>query len=60
MSFDDLGIVYLLLIPLVFAGIVTGQGVYKTMRQERDGGVVLAFGIIFMGLIGTAWFFFIR
>lgn len=60
MNFDDLGITYLILIPVVFAAIVTGQGVYKLKRQERDGGVVLTFGIIFLGLIGAAWFFFIR
>jgi len=60
MSFDDVGISYLVLIPVVFALIVVGQGAYKLSRQERDGGVVLTFGIIFLALIGAAWVFFIR
>lgn len=60
MSFDDIGIGYLVMIPVVFALIITGQGVYKLKRQEPDGGVVMAFGIIFLALIGGAWWFFIK
>lgn len=60
MNFDDIGIGYLVMIPVVFALIITGQGAYKLTRQEPDGGVVTAFGIIFLALIGGAWWFFIK
>jgi hypothetical protein len=50
----------LLVIPLLFALAVMGQGVYKVIKKEKDGGLVSGFGIVFLIAIVAAWWFFIR
>ena len=50
----------ILVIPTLTALAVTGQGVYKLVRQEEGGKVVFGFGLGFLGLIATAYFLFIR
>lgn len=61
MNLSGPGITYLLMvIPTLFALVVVGQGVYKISHEERDGGIVLAFGIIFLIIVVAAYFFFIR
>lgn len=61
MNLSGPGISYLLMvIPTLFALVVVGQGVYKITKEEHDGGVVLAFGVIFLGMVIGAYFFFIR
>ncbi|MDO8451725.1 MAG: hypothetical protein Q7S76_02540 [bacterium] len=55
------GITYILLvIPTLIAAAVVGQGIYGLVRRKPDGGVTLVFGLIFLGLIASAYFFFIR
>lgn len=55
------GVAYIILvIPTLTALAVTGQGVYKLVRQEEGGMVIFGFGITFFFLIATAYFFFIR
>jgi len=61
MDFSGPGLTYiLLLIPTLFALAVMGQGLYKITKSEAGGGVVLVFGMVFLGLIGAAYFFFIK
>ena len=61
MNLSGPGITYLLMvIPTLFALVVIGQGAYKLSKEESDGGIVLAFGIIFLVLVVAAYFFFIR
>lgn len=50
----------LLIIPMLFALAVLGQGVMKVINHEPDGKVALGFGLVLLGLIGAAYFFFIR
>lgn len=55
------GVAYVILvIPTLTAMAVTGQGVYKLVRQEEGGKVIFGFGIIFLVLIAAAYIFFIR
>lgn len=49
-----------MVIPTLFALVVVGQGVYKISKEESDGGIITAIGIIFLVMIVAAYFFFIR
>lgn len=61
MDFSGPGITYLLLvIPTLFALVVVGQGVYKISREEEDGKMIAAFGLILLVVILAAYFFFIK
>ncbi|MBI3577300.1 hypothetical protein HY086_04645 [Candidatus Gottesmanbacteria bacterium] len=61
MDFSTAGITYLLLIiPTLFALAVVGQGAVKVSRDEKDGKMILGFGIVFFVLIGVTYFFFIK
>lgn len=61
MNLSGPGITYLLMvIPTLFALVVVGQGVYKVIREERDGVVVLSFGVTFLLVVVVFYFFFIR
>lgn len=50
----------LLVIPTLFALTVVGQGIGKMAKQEADGPVAMGLGIILLGLIGVAYWLFIR
>jgi len=50
----------LLVIPTLFAAVVSLQGVYKISKEEKDGFVVLGFGVFFVVLIVAAYFFLIK
>ena len=55
------GVAYIILvIPTFTALAIAGQGVYKLMRQEEGGNVILGFGITFLVLIAAAYVFFIK
>ena len=61
MDFADSGIVYaFLLVPSLFAFIVLIQGVDKVSHEKPDGYVAVGFGVVFIILIITAYFMFIR
>lgn len=62
MNLSGPGITYLLMvIPTLFALVVVGQGVYKIVKEEReDGAVITLFGVIFLAIVGAAYYFFIR
>ncbi len=49
-----------LIIPALFAFVVTAQGIVKIARQEPDGRVALGFGVGLFALIGATYFLFIR
>lgn len=61
MNLSGSGIIYILLvIPTIFALVVVGQGVSKVSHGDRDGKLVLGFGLIFLLVIILGYFFFIR
>ncbi len=61
MNLSGPGITYLLMvIPTLFALVVVGQGVYKISKEESDGGIITAIGIVFLVMVVAAYFFFIR
>ena len=61
MNLNGPGITYLLMvIPTLFALVVVGQGVYKISKEESDGGIITAIGIVFLVMVVAAYFFFIR
>lgn len=61
MDFSGAGVTYLLLIiPTMFAFAVVGQGAAKVSRDEKDGKLVVGFGIAFLLVILFAYVFFIR
>ncbi len=49
-----------LLVPMLFALTVTGQGIYKITKDEDDGTIVLGLGIFLLVLIVVVYFWFIR
>ena len=61
MDLSNPGITYILLvIPTLFALALTGQGIFKMVKDEQGGGVALSFGLICLVLIGATYFFFIQ
>lgn len=61
MDLSNAGVTYiLLLLPTVIALAVIGQGLAKISHKEHDGHGVLGFGLVFLVLIGAAYWFFIR
>ncbi len=61
MNFSGPGLTYILLvIPTLFALVVVGQGLYKMNKEQEGGGIAIGFGVVFLLLIGAAYFFFIR
>lgn len=61
MNLSSPAIIYaLLVIPTLFALTVVGQGIGKMAKQKADGPVTLGLGVILLGLIGVAYWFFIR
>jgi len=49
----------LMVIPTFFAVALIAQGISKLSKSESDGPVALGFGIVLLGLIVGAYFFFI-
>lgn len=61
MDSSNAAIIYVLLvIPTLFALTVLGQGIVKFAKQKEDGPVALGFGVILVGLIAAAYWWFIR
>lgn len=61
MDLSSAGITYILLvIPTLFALAVVAQGIYKIGKKEADGSIALASGLLFLGFIAAAYFFFIK
>ncbi len=61
MNLSGPGLTYIfLIIPILFALVVFGQGLYKMSRKESDGQLIAIFGTVFLILIAGAWWFFIR
>jgi hypothetical protein len=58
---DTPGITYaFLIIPSLFAGVVLLQGIGKLMKNNKEGYVVVGFGVLFFLLIAAAYYYFIR
>lgn len=61
MDLSNPGIVYILLvIPMLFALAMTGQGIYKVTKDEEGGMVAMGFGVICLILVVATYLFFIR
>lgn len=61
MNLQGPGLTYLfLVIPTLFALAVVGQGIFKIVKGEKDGGVALGFGGLCLVLVGAAYWFFIK
>ncbi len=61
MDLSNQGLTYIfLVIPTLVALAVTGQGVFKLTKNQTGGGVILTFGVVFLGLVLAAYFLFIR
>lgn len=58
---DSTGVTYaFLIIPSFFAVVVLLQGIDKILHSNKEGYVVVGFGVLFLILIALAYFFFIR
>lgn len=61
MDFNESAITYvLLIIPTMFALTVIGQGIGKTIREEKDGTVAIGVGVFLLILIAVSYVLFIR
>lgn len=49
-----------LIVPSLFAVVVLLQGFQKLSKGNTEGYVAIGFGVLFLILIITAYFFFIR
>jgi hypothetical protein len=61
MDWTKQGLTYVLLvIPLLFAAAVFGQGVVQLSQDNQNGKKGVGFGIVLLILIVLAYIFFIR
>lgn len=61
MDFSGPGLTYVLLvIPTLFALVVTAQGAAKVSKHDPSGPIILGFGVLFLILIAGVYFFVIR
>ncbi len=61
MDLSGQGLTYaFLIIPAMFALVVVMQGFEKLSHNNKEGYVVLGFGVLFFILIAAAYVFFIR
>jgi len=48
----------ILILPAIFGLTLIGEGVSKMMHQEGNGILNILFGLIFIGIVVFAYFFF--
>jgi len=59
MSAQDPQFLYMILVlPTLFGLTLVGEGINKVMNSERGGYLSLIFGILFIGVVVFAYFFF--
>ena len=59
MSAQDPQFLYMILVlPTLFGLTLVGEGINKVMNSERSGYLSLIFGILFIGVVVFAYFFF--
>lgn len=59
MTADDPQFLYMILIlPSLFGLTLVGEGLNKIMKEEWQGWLSVFFGIIFIGMVVFAYFFF--
>lgn len=59
MSANDPQFLYMVLVlPTLFGLTLVGEGLSKVIHSERGGYISLIFGILFIGVVVFAYFFF--
>jgi hypothetical protein len=59
MSAHDPQFLYMILVlPTLFGLTLVGEGINKVLNSERGGYLSLVFGILFIGVVIFAYFFF--
>lgn len=59
MTPNDPQFLYMMLIlPSLFGLTLVGEGIYKCVHEEWNGLISIFFGIIFLGMVIFAYFFF--
>ena len=48
----------MLILPSLFGLTLMGDGLYKLVHEENSGFINLIFGLMFMGAVVVAYFFF--
>jgi hypothetical protein len=59
MSASDPQFLYIILIlPCLFGLTLTGEGINKVIHEEYNGFISILFGLMFIGVVVFAFFFF--
>ena len=59
MSATDPQILYMILVlPTLFGLTLVGEGLNKVLKNETAGWLSILFGILFIGVVAFAYFFF--
>lgn len=59
MSANDPQFLYMILVlPTLFGLTLVGEGINKVLNGERGGYLSLIFGVLFIGVVVFAYFFF--
>lgn len=59
MSPNDPQFLYMILVlPSLFGLTLVGEGIYKCAHEEWSGLISIFFGLLFMTMVGFAYFFF--
>lgn len=59
MSTNDPQFLYMILVlPSLFGLTLIGEGLNKIMKEEWQGWLSMGFGVVFIGVVAFAYFFF--
>ncbi len=60
MSTTDPQFLYMILVlPSLFGLTLIGEGIYKVVHEEWNGVLSIIFGMLFLGIVVFAYFFFL-
>ena len=57
-STDPQFLYMILVLPSLFGLTLMGEGIYKCAHEEWSGLISIFFGILFIGMVAFAYFFF--
>ncbi|MBI4157424.1 hypothetical protein HY502_01075 [Candidatus Woesebacteria bacterium] len=49
----------ILVLPSLFGLTLIGEGIYKVVHEEWNGVLSIIFGMLFLGIVVFAYFFFL-
>ena len=58
MSIDPQFLYMILVLPALFGLVLIGEGISRLFRDDTSGVSTVILGLIFLGLVGFAYFFF--